>query len=82
MAETARYSTIFCGFSSLMDIDKLIPYGPNGDNKDGFSSLMDIDKLIHIMDDDILDKSFSSLMDIDKLIRAGVRQCAGVVLVL
>ena len=46
MAETARYSTIFCGFSSLMDIDKLILAEETKEAADSFSSLMDIDKLI------------------------------------
>ena len=46
MAKTAGYSTIFCGFSSLMDIDKLIQGFVPLDYSLCFSSLMDIDKLI------------------------------------
>ena len=57
------------GFSSLMDIDKLIQktvllYVP-----DGFSSPMDIDKLILLHDIGAFQRGFSSLMDIDKLIQ-------------
>ena len=68
MAETARYSTIFCDFSSLMDIDKLIPLLQASYMGYGFSSLMDIDKLILSYPGNTLSLSFSSLMDIDKLI--------------
>ena len=46
MAKTA-VPTIFCGFGSLMDIDKLIPGRPTCAIQGGFGSLMDIDKLIH-----------------------------------
>ena len=46
MAKTA-VPTIFCGFGSLMDIDKLIPSSPFPLLNSCFGSLMDIDKLIH-----------------------------------
>ena len=47
MAKTA-VPTIFCGFGSLMDIDKLIPDPLLAHIVDSFGSLMDIDKLILI----------------------------------
>ena len=68
MAKTAGYSTIFCGFSSLMDIDKLIPKTVTNVCVTCFSSLMDIDKLILKFMVLLSVSSFSSLMDIDKLI--------------
>ena len=46
MAKTA-VPTIFCGFGSLMDIDKLIRKPNIISTVNGFGSLMDIDKLIH-----------------------------------
>ena len=45
MAKTA-VPTIFCGFGSLMDIDKLIPSLYAYFTVPRFGSLMDIDKLI------------------------------------
>ena len=45
MAKTA-VPTIFCGFGSLMDIDKLIQPHTFFHLWDCFGSLMDIDKLI------------------------------------
>ena len=45
MAKTA-VPTIFCGFGSLMDIDKLILLRKAGYTVGSFGSLMDIDKLI------------------------------------
>ena len=47
MAKTA-VPTIFCGFGSLMDIDKLILDGEVTVYAMGFGSLMDIDKLIPV----------------------------------
>ena len=44
----AAVSTIFCGFGSLMDIDKLIHRRCMRRCRACFGSLMDIDKLIHI----------------------------------
>ena len=55
-------------FSSLMDIDKLIPIAFWMMLGIGFSSLMDIDKLILFPRCMFLLLGFSSLMDIDKLI--------------
>ena len=68
MTKTA-IPTIFCGFGSLMDIDKLILRCGNLHAVVGFGSLMDIDKLILPGDSPRLTQSFGSLMDIDKLIR-------------
>ena len=45
MTKTA-IPTIFCGFGSLMDIDKLIPRTRSYLAHLRFGSLMDIDKLI------------------------------------
>ena len=45
MAKTA-VPTIFCGFGSLMDIDKLIQTSATTLSNLRFGSLMDIDKLI------------------------------------
>ena len=42
----SAFSTIFCGFGSLMDIDKLILQLAFRFLTLGFGSLMDIDKLI------------------------------------
>ena len=47
MAKTA-VPTIFCGFGSLMDIDKLIQQASRSQGRCGFGSLMDIDKLIPV----------------------------------
>ena len=69
MAKTAGYSTIFCGFSSLMDIDKLILQVHLLASTLRFSSLMDIDKLILCPHGQSTGRGFSSLMDIDKLIK-------------
>ena len=72
MAKTA-VPTIFCGFGSLMDIDKLIRTTTPNKTMRGFGSLMDIDKLIRAMRFVPLGTCFGSLMDIDKLIqRAGL----------
>ena len=67
MAKTA-VPTIFCGFGSLMDIDKLIQHIGNILVQGRFGSLMDIDKLIPDGNGRPIDIGFGSLMDIDKLI--------------
>ena len=69
MAKTA-VPTIFCGFGSLMDIDKLIPIFAGAFPLHRFGSLMDIDKLILPTIHFAMPHSFGSLMDIDKLILA------------
>ena len=46
MAKTVKY-TIYCGFSSLSDIDKITPVGDDPVTTIGFSSLSDIDKITH-----------------------------------
>ena len=48
----SAFSTIFCGFGSLMDIDKLILWMAKSSRPIRFGSLMDIDKLIHGQVDD------------------------------
>ena len=68
MAKTA-VPTIFCGFGSLMDIDKLIRASSDSRLLNRFGSLMDIDKLIRKNGRRPYPMSFGSLMDIDKLIR-------------
>ena len=67
MTKTA-IPTIFCGFGSLMDIDKLIQRNCDMILQCRFGSLMDIDKLILFGFDSVVAVSFGSLMDIDKLI--------------
>ena len=81
MTKTA-IPTIFCGFGSLMDIDKLIPRPGKECAEDCFGSLMDIDKLIRHVDAAPQLHSFGSLMDIDKLILQNVLDAAERVLVL
>ena len=44
MAKTVKY-TIYCGFSSLSDIDKITQIRKNKCVRKGFSSLSDIDKI-------------------------------------
>ena len=67
MTKTA-IPTIFCGFGSLMDIDKLILGIEHCPTYPGFGSLMDIDKLIPQIIRALSARRFGSLMDIDKLI--------------
>ena len=67
MAKTA-VPTIFCGFGSLMDIDKLILKAVAEPLPPSFGSLMDIDKLILRFPLFGTSTSFGSLMDIDKRI--------------
>ena len=67
MAKTA-VPTIFCGFGSLMDIDKLIQPHAGLAPAPRFGSLMDIDKLIQGGSTMQMIIRFGSLMDIDKLI--------------
>ena len=67
MAKTA-VPTIFCGFGSLMDIDKLIRRFRSPLHGIRFGSLMDIDKLIRPSLNIRHLAGFGSLMDIDKLI--------------
>ena len=67
MTKTA-IPTIFCGFGSLMDIDKLIRYPRFPRRRICFGSLMDIDKLIQYAALVAFISCFGSLMDIDKLI--------------
>ena len=70
MTKTA-IPTIFCGFGSLMDIDKLIHSLRHILLHRSFGSLMDIDKLIPPPGFASCSSRFGSLMDIDKLIPAG-----------
>ena len=67
----SAFSTIFCGFGSLMDIDKLIPHCAASAPRRCFGSLMDIDKLIPACGRTKSPAGFGSLMDIDKLIPRG-----------
>ena len=78
----SAFSTIFCGFGSLMDIDKLILWMARPSKPGRFGSLMDIDKLIQSTIYSAAADGFGSLMDIDKLIRLPGGQLQRPVLVL
>jgi len=69
-------------FSSLMDIDGLIPSQGSRQHHRRFSSLMDIDGLILAINSNGALFRFSSLMDIDGLILFGLPVLLSVVLVL
>ena len=56
------------GFSTLLDIDKLILLGFLLQTAVGFSTLLDIDKLILNLHRIFIGARFSTLLDIDKLI--------------
>ena len=60
------------GFSSLLDIGKLIRVWLDVEDKKRFSSLLDIGKLIPLRSRYSLPRSFSSLLDIGKLIHIGI----------
>ena len=66
MAKTVKY-TIYCGFSSLSDIDKITHIPVKFPYVRGFSSLSDIDKITPVGDDPVTTIGFSSLSDIDKI---------------
>ena len=48
MSKTVKY-TIYCGFSSLSDIDKITQSRKKEYNTNGFSSLSDIDKITLVL---------------------------------
>ena len=72
----------WCGFSTLLDIDKLTPQGTSADDEVCFSTLLDIDKLTPYRVKNRGRRSFSTLLDIDKLTLQPVCMLLCLVLVL